>query len=67
MAVEDDILAKVQAQATVIESVKTLVESLKANQADPTKLAAIVSGLDANNAALAVVAGTDTPPATPAP
>ena len=58
MATEDDILDKVTAQTTLIDSIRVLVEQLKANAGDPAKLAAIISALDANSVALAAVANT---------
>lgn len=58
MATTDDILAKVTAEVTVIDSIKVLVESLKANQSDPAKLAEIVAAIDANDVALAAIANT---------
>ena len=58
MATTADIMAKVQAQVTIIESVKVLVEQLKAAAANPAELQAIVDALDANNVALGVVANT---------
>jgi esterase/lipase len=58
MAGEQTILDRVKAEATVIESVRVLVQSLKDNASDPAKVAEIISALDANDAALAVVAGT---------
>jgi hypothetical protein len=58
MAGEQAILDKVRAQSTVIEAVRALVQALKDNQDDPVKTAEILAALDANDAALAVVAGT---------
>lgn len=58
MATSADIMAKVQAQVTIIESVKVLVEQLKAAAQNPAELQAIVDALDANNVALGVLANT---------
>jgi hypothetical protein len=58
MAGEQAILDRVRAQSTVIESVRVLVQALKDAADDPVKTAEILAALDANDAALAVVAGT---------
>lgn len=69
MALEDDILAKVQEQTTIVTSVQTLVEALKAavlaNVPDPAtraKLQSVLDAITANDAALAVIANTTVPP-----
>lgn len=62
MAELDDILAKVTAEKTVIDSIKVLVDALKANQNDPLKLQEIVAALDVNDVALAAIANTDSAP-----
>lgn len=68
MALVDEIRQRVATQTTIIESVKVLVESLKANQNDPVALQEIVTALDANNLALDVLDNTDSaePGAPPA-
>lgn len=66
MATLDDILAKVQAQTSIITSVRALVTELRAAQGDPAKMQAILDGLDANDAAFnAIVANTPEAPANP--
>ena len=68
MALLDDIIADVQEETTVIESVVTLLTSLsdqlKAAGTDPVKLEALKVQIDANKKALAdaVVANTPVPP-----
>ena len=64
MATIDDILQKVQNETTVINSIKVLVEQLKANQSNPAKLQEIVAALDANDIALATITNTDQEPTT---
>ena len=67
MALLDDVIADVQEETTVIESVVTLLTSLSAQLAaagtDPVKLAALKTQIDANKKALsdAVVANTSPP------
>jgi len=58
MATSGEILVKVNEQTTIIESVRVLVEGLKAASGNPAELQAIVDGLDANNVALNVIANT---------
>jgi hypothetical protein len=63
----DDILARIQSQGTVEDSIKVLVDSLVAAKNDPAKLAAIVSALDGNDAKLAaaILSGTPAAPSGP--
>lgn len=69
----DDLLAKVTAQTTVIDSAKTLLSTLsqeiKDAGTDQTKLQAISDALDANTSELsaAVTANTEAPPPTDQP
>ena len=69
MGLLDDVIADVQDEKTVIDSVVTLLTSLsqqlKDAGTDPVKLAALKAQIDANKKALAdaVVANTPTPPA----
>lgn len=58
MSTIQDVLARVAAQTTVIESVRQLIEELRAAAPNPLELKAIVEGLDANTAALSVLANT---------
>lgn len=55
---EQEILDRVRAQTTVIESVRVLVQALKDAADDPVKTAEIIAALDANDVALAMVANT---------
>ena len=76
MATLDDLVTDVAAQATVVDSVVTLLQGLRDQLAaavaanDPAKVQAVITALDANTAKLtaAVAAspgGTGTPPPTP--
>lgn len=58
MATVQDARDRVRAQATVIESIKALVQLLKDNADDPEALAALVNDLDANSVALDTIANT---------
>lgn len=66
MADIDVILQDVADESTVADSILALVNTLVANQNDPAKLKAIITGLNANKAKLlaAIAAGT---PVTPPP
>lgn len=71
MAILDDLEAKVAAETTVEASaIKLLTElsaELKAAVAsnDPTRIQAVITTLDANNAALAAAITANTPAAPP--
>jgi len=58
MGQNEDILAKITAEGTLIDSIAVLVTELKANQNDPVALQAIVSALDVNDVKLAAIANT---------
>lgn len=58
MSTIQDVLDRVSAQTTVIESVRQLVAELRAAAPNPLELQAIVQGLDENTAALSVLANT---------
>ena len=62
LALIDDVQDKIRTQTTLVEGVRVLVESLKENQGDPVKLAAIIAGLDANNLALDLMDNVEPPP-----
>ena len=67
MAAIDDVLVKVRAQTTLIDSIRAFIEGLKANGADPVVLAAIVAELDANNVALDLLDNTPEAPGAAPP
>lgn len=70
MATIDDVLADVTAQTTVVEGIASLVQGLKdqlaAQGVDQAKIDKAFAGLEANNAAMALLKNTPTPaPPTP--
>jgi len=67
MAALDDVLVKVRAQTSLIESIRLFIEGLKANGADPVVLAAIVAELDANNVAMDLLDNTPEAPGAAPP
>ena len=67
MTTVDDILAEVTAEQSIDSGLLALINNLIANQNDPTKLAAILSGMKANIAPLVTALAQNTPAPAPAP